>query len=332
MHILLPQYNIPPGGFFLIFGATDECSPARPPWKAAHQRIVDHQGTEMDEGSSERPLRSVPSIKLSLALYGMTVVLMLIMGVVLMVSGVKSMRFCFGLEFLAQWAFMFFPIVFVLRAWRYDLYKSLNLNVPEGVPLIGTLLVAPSSCIILHQMLAWQMSILPMPDELNALVEGVRGCGQTKTGFAILFALAAFSAPICEELLFRGILFSSLRRRLKPVPLVIVVAMLFSFYHLHPYRMILIFPLGVVLTYVVLRSGSIYLSMLCHFIVNTLSLVLMTRLHEVCFPAIRYNEEQGFSVTIIVATVFFFVVGVVLLEQHARGPTNQSSGFANARR
>jgi sodium transport system permease protein len=279
----------------------------------------------MNKESSEKPLRSVPSIKLSLALYGMTLVLMSIMGVVLVLSGIKSIHIGFCMEFLVQWGFMFLPIVIVLRAWRYDLRKSLSLNVPQRAPLIGTLLIAPSSCIIIHQILAWQMSILPMPDELNALVEGLRDLGQTKTGLAYLLALVAFSAPICEELLFRGILFSSLRRRLKAVPLVIVVAMLFSLYHFHPWRMSLILPLGVVLTYVVLRSGSIYLSMLCHFIHNSLSLVFILRLNERFLPAIRYSEEQGFATTVVVASLLLFIVGVVILERHAKGLTSSSS-------
>jgi sodium transport system permease protein len=278
----------------------------------------------MNKESSEKPLRSIPSIKLSLALYGMTVLLASITGAVFVVSGIKSMRIGFYLEFLVQWGFMFLPIVFVLRIWRYDLRESLNLNVPERAPLIGTLLIAPSSCIILHQMLSWQMSILPMPDELNALVEWVRGYGQTITGFVILFAVASFSAPICEELLFRGILFSSLRRRLKPVPLIIVIAMLFSLYHLHPWRMILIFPLGVVLTYVVLRSGTVYLSMLFHFIHNSLSLVFILRLNERFLPAIRYSEEQGFATTVVVASLGFFIVGIVILERHAKGRISSS--------
>jgi sodium transport system permease protein len=283
----------------------------------------------MNKESSEKPMRPVPSIKLSLALYGMTFILMSIIGVVFAVYGIEFQRFVI-LEFVAQWGFIFLPVVLVVRLWRFDYRETLNLSVPRLPPLIGTLLVAPSSCIILHQMLSWQMRILPMPDALNAMVEVVRGYGQTKTGFAILFAAMAFSPPICEELLYRGILFSSLRPRLKPVPLTIVIGLLFALYHLHPYRIILLFPFGVVLTYVVLRSGSIYLSMLFHFIHNSLSLFLILRLNERFLPAIRYNEEQGFSVSIVIAAVFFFVVGVVLFEQHARGLTNQSSGLANA--
>ncbi len=229
----------------------------------------------MNKISSEKPLRPVPSIKLSLALYGLTFVLMSIMVVVLVVSGNTSIHLGISLEFMVQWGFIFLPIVLVLRVGRYDFRESLNLNVPELEPLIGTLLVAPSSCIVLHHMLSWQMSILPMPDELNTLVEGFRSYGQTKTGFVILIALTGFSAPICEELLYRGVLYSSLRRRLKPVPLTIVVALLFTLYHLHPYRMILLFPYAILLTYVVLRSGSIYLSMLFHSIFNSLSLILV---------------------------------------------------------
>ncbi|MHC4728144.1 MAG: lysostaphin resistance A-like protein [Planctomycetota bacterium] len=273
----------------------------------------------MNKESSEKPLRSVPSIKVSLVLYGMTIVLATILGVVLVVSGNTSIRLGISLEFFVQWGFIFLPIVLVLRVWRYDIRKSLNLNVPERTPLIGILVLAPSSCIILHQMLAWQMSIFPMPDELNVLVEGVRDYGQTRTGLVFLLVVTAISPAICEEVLYRGILFSSLRRRLKPVPLTIVIALLFSLYHLHPYRIILVFLLGVLLTYVVLRTGSIYLSMLFHFIHNSLSLVFILGLNERLFPVIRYSEEKGFATTVVVISLLIFIVGVVILERYAKG-------------
>jgi len=286
----------------------------------------------VNKESSEKPLRSVPSIKLSLVLYVLTIILTSITGVVVFVFyGIEFQHFVI-LEFLVQWGFIFLPVVLVVRLWRFDYRETLNLSIPRLPPLIGTLLVAPSSCIILHQMLSWQMSILPMPDELNTMVEVVRGYGQTKTGFVILFAATAFSPPICEELLYRGILFSSLRRRLKPVPLTIVIALLFSLYHLHPYRIILIFLLGVVLTYVVLRTGSIYLSMLFHFIHNSLSLVFILQLNERFFPAIKYSEEKGFTTTVVVASLLIFIVGVVILERHAKGRTSGSSEAPLTRR
>lgn len=253
----------------------------------------------------------------------MTFILVTLLGVVLAVFGNESLHLAMCLEFLVQWGFIFLPIVVVLRVCRYDLRESLNLNIPEWAPLIGTLLIAPSSCIILFEMQSWQTRVLPMPAELNALVDVIRGIGQSNTGFVILIAAGAFSPAICEELLYRGVLFSSLRRKLKPVPLTIVIALLFSLYHLHPWRMILILPLGVLLTYVVLRSGTVYLSMLLHFIVNTLSLVLITRRHEEWFPAISYSEEQGFAMTVVVAMSAVFIGGVVLLERHALSRTGR---------
>ena len=272
---------------------------------------------------SGNPLRSVPSIKLALALYGMTFILMAILGVVLVVSGNESMRLGISLELLVQWGFIFFPIILVLRVRRYDLRESLNLYALEWRPLIGTLLIAPSSCIIFHQMLAWQMSILPMPDVLTALLDGVRDYGQTRTGFTVLFAATVISPCICEELLYRGVLFSALRRRLKPVLLVVAIALLFSLYHFHPYRMILLFPLGILLTYVVLRSGSIYASMLFHFIVNSMSLALILGLNQRLLPAIRYSEEGGFSMPVVVLSFFLLVIGVLMMERHSRDRLTQ---------
>jgi len=249
---------------------------------------------------------------------------MSILGVVLVVSGNKSMRLGISLELLVQWGFIFFPIILVLRVWRYDLRESLNLNALAWRPLIGILLIAPSSCIILHQMLAWQMSVLPMPDVLTALIDGVRDYGQTRTGFTMLFTATVISPCICEELLYRGVLFSALRRRLKSVPLVIAIALLFSLYHFHPYRVILLFPLGILLTYVVLRSGSIYASMLFHFILNSMSLALVLGFNKRLLPAIRYSEEDGFSATVIVVSFILFTTGVLTLERYSRGRTSGS--------
>jgi sodium transport system permease protein len=261
---------------------------------------------------------SVPSIGLSLAFYGLALILVLILSTVLAVSGHTSLQLGIALELLAQWGFLFVPIVLLLWIRRYNIRKSLYLNVPARPALIATLLMAPSSCILLQQMYTWQTSLFPVPDDLNALVEAVRNLGQTKMGFAVLFAATALSPPICEELLYRGILLSSLRRRWGPLPSTVVVALLFSLSHLHPYRIVLVAVLSVLLTYVVLRSGSVYLSMLFHFIVNGLSIVLLLRLHERYLPVLQYSEERGFARAILIVSLLLFIAGVAILERHAR--------------
>jgi len=166
----------------------------------------------MNKESLKQTIGSVPSIKLSLTLYVLTVILISIAGVVVfVVYGVEFQHFVI-VEFLVQWGFICLPVVLVIWLWRFDYRETLNLNIPSRHTLIGTLLLAPSVCVILHQFLAWQMRIFPMPEELNKLVDVVRNHGQTKMGLVILFAWAAFSAPVCEELLYRGIMFSSLLR------------------------------------------------------------------------------------------------------------------------
>jgi len=275
----------------------------------------------MNNRSPRTLSQSVPSIKLSLALYGMTFILMSILAVVLVVSGNYSMHLGIRVDLIVQWGFIFLPIILVLRLRRYDLRESLNLNTLEWIPLIGTLLIAPSLCILLHQMLAWQTSIVPMPDVFNALLDEVRNYGQTRTGLFMLFVVA-ISPAICEELLFRGILFSALSRRLKSVSSVIVVALLFSLYHLHPYRLLLLFPLGILLTYVVLRSGSIYSSMLFHVIHNSMSLILILDVNK-RLP-FRYSEEEGFSMAVVVVSFVLFIIGILVMERYSKRRTSPS--------
>ena len=280
--------------------------------------MVTHGKSRVEESEVENHSPSVPSIKLGLALYGLALILMLALGAVLAVSGNTSLQLGIGLELLTQWGFVFVPVVLLLWVGRYDVRESLYLNVPGRAALIGALLMAPSSCILLQQMHTWQTNLFPMPDELNALVEAVRNLGQTRAGLALLLAATALSPPICEELLYRGILLSSLRRRWGPLPSTIVVALLFSLAHLHPYRIVLTAALSVLLTYVVLRSGSVYLSMLLHFTVNGLSVALFLRLHERYVPILRYSEERGFAPAVLIASLIVFVAGVVILERQAR--------------
>jgi membrane protease YdiL (CAAX protease family) len=272
----------------------------------------------VDMCQAENQPPSAPSFRLSLAIYALAMVLMLILSTVLAVSGHMSLQLGIGLELLAQWGFVFVPLVLLLWLGRYNVRKSLYLSVPKRPALIATLLMAPSSCILLQQMHTWQTILFPMPEELNAMVEAARSLAQTRTGLALLLSATVLSPPVCEELLYRGILLSSLRRRWGPLPSTIVVALLFSLAHLHPYRVVLTAILSVLLTYVVLRSASIYLSMLFHFIVNGLSIILLLRLHEPYIPFLRYTEEKGFAPSTLIVSLFLFIAGVVVLERHAK--------------
>jgi len=76
------------------------------------------------------------------------------------------------------------------------------------------------------------LMILPLVDLANESQQVVQDLEQASGAKLVVFALvAAVIAPICEELLFRGLLLRALRRRLEPVPAVAIQALVFALAH-----------------------------------------------------------------------------------------------------
>ena len=137
----------------------------------------------------------------------------------------------------------------------------------------------------------------------------------------MLLLAIAVSPAICEEILFRGAILSGFRRTLRPVTTVLLVGILFGLFHIFIYRVPSTAFIGIAITYVVLRAGSIYPGMLMHFLVNALAVLIMTkRLPQFILGFLENNEVQGQMVPgwVIIAGIAALTLGVVLTELDAR--------------
>jgi len=72
------------------------------------------------------------------------------------------------------------------------------------------------------------------------------------------------AAPICEELFFRGILFTGFRRHYGPKRAAVFSALVFAVYHLDPIWFVGLFLSGVALAALLDATGSIWPSILVH--------------------------------------------------------------------
>jgi membrane protease YdiL (CAAX protease family) len=85
---------------------------------------------------------------------------------------------------------------------------------------------------------------------------------------------AAVLAPLFEETLFRGVLFTALVQRMR-LPLAAGLSGLtFGVAHLDKYNFVLLAVIGVGLAYVYYRSGTIWANVLAHATFNSLGLML----------------------------------------------------------
>lgn len=96
-------------------------------------------------------------------------------------------------------------------------------------------------------------------------------------GIDRIFAFIALVvlAPIFEELIFRGWLFSKLRKKLKLIPAILLTSLLFGFMHGQWNVGINVFALSLFLCGLREHTGNIYASILLHMIKNGIAFYFM---------------------------------------------------------
>jgi membrane protease YdiL (CAAX protease family) len=140
-------------------------------------------------------------------------------------------------------------------------------------------------------------------------------------GLLTLLLIIALSPALCEEALFRGVLASGLRRRIPAWAIVLAVGLLFGIFHLSLYRFVPTALSGMVLTYLVVRTGSIVCSALAHLTLNTLATLVETgNLPDVVVGPLESLDPATGNVpgAWLAGALVLFAVGVAIVEWDAR--------------
>jgi membrane protease YdiL (CAAX protease family) len=138
--------------------------------------------------------------------------------------------------------------------------------------------VVYSACVILALLLVSQLlsRVLPQSEE-NSFAELLKSSQQVRIAVAML---ATFTAPIVEETVYRGVLFSALRRFLGLIPTVVFVTLMFAGVHVLQYwgawvSVAGLTLLSLLLTVVRARTKSILPCVLIHTLNNAFFSVLI---------------------------------------------------------
>ncbi len=97
---------------------------------------------------------------------------------------------------------------------------------------------------------------------------------ETIGGLLLNFIIIALIPAIGEEMTFRGVLQQSLTRRMNPHVAIILSAAIFSFFHFQFYGFLPRMFLGILLGYMFYITGSLWTSILMHFVNNGSAVVL----------------------------------------------------------
>ena len=122
-----------------------------------------------------------------------------------------------------------------------------------------------------------------LPERETPFDQLLKSGPQVRIAIAIL---ASFSAPLVEEIVYRGVIFGGLRKRFSAVTTVIIVTLLFAGVHVPQYlgawaSVAGLMLLSLVLTAVRAKSKSLLPCILIHFINNAIvSLVIVFKQGE----------------------------------------------------
>ncbi len=221
-----------------------------------------------------------------------------------------------------QWGIMLGAPVALCWYTRIELRSTFNLRPPGWLPLGAAFLLAASWAILLLQIGAWQQQALPSPPELEEKMGELLQAVQQRVGLPGLLFVIALSPAICEEMLFRGALLSGFRQRLPMWAGMLIIGLLFGLIHLYMYRIPATALSGMLLTYLVWRSGSIFTSMLCHFMINASALLIETlgkdnaAINQYIIQPLQ--ERHSLPPWLLCAALAVFAAGVLLMEFSTR--------------
>ncbi|WP_437715581.1 ABC transporter permease subunit/CPBP intramembrane protease [Sorangium sp. So ce448] len=170
---------------------------------------------------------------------------------------------------VSQVGFFLVPTLALVAGFGYSPRATLGLRPASVRGLAGALLLGVAAwAAIGGTVLRWFPAPEPFARELGELV--LLG-GQP---YPVVLLLVAVTPAVCEELLFRGLVYAGLRRA-GPAVAIGGSALLFGLAHGSVYRLLPTFSLGLALGYARHRTGSVLPGALLHALNNGLAVSLL---------------------------------------------------------
>ena len=107
-----------------------------------------------------------------------------------------------------------------------------------------------------------------VPDSLRQIYEVITG--PQDFSFFIVLATVCILGPIIEELIFRGVLWRFIERIINEHYAFFITSILFAAAHTGPEHIVAVFPIGLWIGWLRLRSNSIFPSIVAHILNNSI--------------------------------------------------------------
>jgi uncharacterized protein len=211
---------------------------------------------------------------------------------------------------------IFLALTFALvRRWHSSRPAAyLGYRRPAAVDIllagIGAISVVP----VAELLNSWVYLVLPVLRELQGGQESLFSI-RSPLQLVLVAGTISLTPAICEEVLFRGWLQTTLRRRFSAPLAIVIQGIIFALFHTNPLSVVALAFVGFYLGYLFERSGSLFASMTAHCLYNgTIVAVMNLR------PAFLLNQRGDTRASVMAGAVVVFAASVLLVElRHRKG-------------
>lgn len=208
------------------------------------------------------------------------------------------------------------PTIVLARVRRPDLKQFFRLRVPGAAEVIAAVI----GVFALQQMLVGYMAVqdlIPLPTQIQEFLDTIKRLyedmyrvllvARSPVEFVWVVIVVALVPAVTEELLFRGLVQSSMEESVGGLGGALLTGLIFGAYHLIPTSLIPLSALGIYLGFLVYRTKNITVAMAAHFFNNFVACTAMYAHIDEDFIAVAPSGSGGL-VAMLVNFALFTVV------------------------
>jgi membrane protease YdiL (CAAX protease family) len=169
---------------------------------------------------------------------------------------------------------LLFGLVVGLRISRATWRETFLLKPVRGWMLLITILLTCAASIVAGALESTAGRVVRVPDLMAVEMARMLYAPDAAAWVRVVLTMAVV-VPLGEELFFRGLLLRGFLLRYGPRAALVLTALLFAIVHLNPWALPSIFLVGLLLGWLVLRTGSLWCAWLAHGIYNLAAVVAL---------------------------------------------------------
>lgn len=192
-----------------------------------------------------------------------------------------AQRMGIDLAIRALFLILAFLIFFLIRRKKY--FKEISFEKTSAKKIVAAVFGALFVIFFVNGLL----NFLTPKEQLESFSEA----SQVLYAYPLWQAILANSllVPIAEEVVFRGLMFSRLQKAMPNVAVALITSLLFGLVHGQLIWMLFAFVVGLVLSFVRIKTGSILPTIIMHVMINTYATLISYRIIVYTSYAVYYT-------------------------------------------